>query len=47
MPALHSLLALFGTHSAAFDQAIALSIALLAIMAILGWIWLRDELKEK
>ncbi len=40
-------LALLGNHSAAFYQAIGLSIGLLAIMAVLGWIWLRDELKEK
>jgi hypothetical protein len=41
------ILALLGNHSAAFDQAIELSIGLLAIMAVLGWIWLRDELKDK
>jgi hypothetical protein len=41
------LLAQTGTHSEAFYQAIELSVGLLAIMAVLGWIWLRDELKEK
>ncbi len=47
MPEFNLLLALFETHSDAFNQAIELTIALLAIMAVLGWIWLRDELKEK
>jgi hypothetical protein len=47
MTELLPLLALLGNHSAAFDQAIELSIGLLAIMAVLGWIWLRDELKDK
>jgi hypothetical protein len=41
------ILALLGNHSEAFDQAVELSIGLLVIMAVLGWIWLRDELKEK
>jgi hypothetical protein len=39
--------ALLGNHSAAFNQAVELSIGLLAVMAVLGWIWLRDELKDK
>jgi hypothetical protein len=47
MAELTPILALLGNHSEAFNQAVELSIGLLAIMAVLGWIWLRDELKDK
>ena len=47
-PALtHIQIAILGSHSTEFYQAVGFSISLMAIMAVMGWIWLRDELKEK
>lgn len=47
MPKPIALLALMGTYSSEFYQAVGFTIALLILMAIMGWIWLRDELKDK
>jgi hypothetical protein len=47
MAAFMARFSLLGTHSPEFYQAIGFSIALLIVLAIFGWIWLRDELKEK
>ncbi|MCX5965445.1 MAG: hypothetical protein NT070_20650 [Cyanobacteria bacterium] len=38
---------ILGSHSTEFYQVVGCSIILMAIMAVMGWIWLRDELKEK
>jgi uncharacterized membrane protein YciS (DUF1049 family) len=38
---------LLATHSPEFYQAIVFSIGLLVVLAIFGWIWLRDELNQE
>ena len=46
-PQLIRLALIGGSHSVEFYQAVGFSIALLIVLAVFGWIWLRDELKEK